>query len=54
MAPYRSLQLVNRADPITEIVARKIIEIAGMGERDPEQICELLLPDLSHSGRRST
>jgi hypothetical protein len=34
--------LVNWADPITEIVARKIIEIAGMGERDPERIFSVL------------
>jgi hypothetical protein len=28
------LQLANRQDPITEFVARKIIEIAGTGERE--------------------
>jgi hypothetical protein len=31
----RALGLANRADPITEIVAKKIIEIAQPGERDP-------------------
>jgi hypothetical protein len=45
--------LVNRADPITEIVARKIIEIAGMGERDPEPICALALLALNESDERS-
>jgi hypothetical protein len=31
----RVLRLVDREDPITEIVAKKIIEIAQTGERDP-------------------
>jgi hypothetical protein len=30
-----SLGLVDRADPLTEIVAKKIIECAQTGERDP-------------------
>jgi hypothetical protein len=30
-----TLGLVNRADPITELVAMKIIECAQTGERDP-------------------
>jgi hypothetical protein len=34
----RALGLTNRADPITEIVAKKIIEIAQTGERDPARI----------------
>ena len=29
------LQLTDRTDPITELVARKIIEIAEVGELDP-------------------
>ena len=31
----RTLRLVNRDDPATQIVARKIIELAQRGERDP-------------------
>lgn len=31
----RALHLVDRNDPLTEIVARKIIEVARSGERDP-------------------
>jgi hypothetical protein len=31
----RDLGLVDRADPITELLARKIIEVAQTGERDP-------------------
>ncbi len=34
----RVLGLASRSDPITEIVAKKIIEIAQTGERDPAQI----------------
>jgi len=34
----RVLGLVNRTDPITEIVAKKIIEIAQTGERDSFRI----------------
>jgi hypothetical protein len=36
----RVLQLADREDPITELVARKIIEVAGTGERDPKRISE--------------
>jgi hypothetical protein len=34
----RVLGLVDRKDPVTEIVAKKIIEIAQSGERDPAAI----------------
>ena len=43
----RSLRLEDRADPITEIVARKVIDVAGTGERDPQRICGLVLLALS-------
>ena len=42
----RVLQLADRQDPITELVARKIIEVAGTGERDPAKIREQALKDL--------
>jgi hypothetical protein len=42
----RVLQLANRQDPITELVARKVIEVAGTGERDPLKICEQTLRGL--------
>lgn len=32
------LGLTDRADPLTEILAKKIIEIAQTGERDPAKI----------------
>ena len=40
------LQLSDRQDPITEIVAKKIIEAAQTGERDPRRIRERALREL--------
>lgn len=40
------LRLVDRQDPITELVAKKIIEVAQVGERDPARICERALNEL--------
>jgi hypothetical protein len=42
----RVLQLSDRQDPITEIVAKKIIEAAQAGERDPRRIRERALREL--------
>lgn len=42
----RVLGLVNRTDPVTEIVAKKIIEIAQTGERDPLRIRARTIADL--------
>lgn len=43
----KALGLVDRSDPLTEIVARKVIEIGQTGVRDPLQISELVTRDLS-------
>ena len=48
-----SLQLLNRTDPVTEIVARMVVEVAGTGERNPERIRDLVLLSLNESGERS-
>ncbi len=37
----RSLSLVDRNDPLTEMLARKIIEIGATGMIDPEKISEI-------------
>ena len=37
----RLLHLVDRNDPITEMVAKKIIEIGIRGVRDPTEICKV-------------
>jgi hypothetical protein len=41
-----TLNLVGRVDPLTDIVARKIIDVAGSGERDAIRLCELALDQL--------
>jgi hypothetical protein len=42
----RILQLSNRTDPITTIIAERIIEAAKTGVRDPAQLCRLAIEDL--------
>ena len=42
----RVLGLVDRTDAITEIVAKKVIEIAQTGERDPLRIRARAIADL--------
>jgi len=44
------LQLADRNDPITELVARKIIEIVEAGERDPDRLCQRALAALKQIG----
>jgi hypothetical protein len=41
------LQLKDRADPAAERLARKIIELAQQGERDPIRLRDLALQSLS-------
>jgi hypothetical protein len=40
------LQLSNRTDPITTIIAQRIIEAAKTGVRDPDQLCAMAIKDL--------
>jgi hypothetical protein len=37
----RALYLVDRNDPLTEIVAKEVIEISRTGLRDPAQISSM-------------
>jgi hypothetical protein len=46
-ATLKALDLTDRSDPITELVARKIIEIGQTGLRDPLQISRRAVTDLS-------
>lgn len=46
-AALKALQLTNRQDPVTELVARKIIEVGQTGWRDPAKICEIALGELA-------
>jgi hypothetical protein len=41
-----SLHLVDRDDPLAEIVARKIIEIGATGVRDAAEIAEIAVKQL--------
>ena len=36
----RELKLVDRTDPATQLVAKRIIELAQQGERDPVRLRE--------------
>jgi hypothetical protein len=49
-AAYQSvclaLGLIDRTDPLTQIVAKKIMQYATSGERDPIQLREIVLSDL--------
>jgi hypothetical protein len=40
------LRLEDRSDPITEIVAKKIIEIFQSGEHDQMKICNRVITEL--------
>jgi hypothetical protein len=42
----RSLGLTDRTDPVTELVAKKIIELANRGERDPLRLRDQVLQSL--------
>lgn len=42
----RKLGLVDRNDPITELVARKIIELGQRGVRETTQLSELAIKEL--------
>jgi hypothetical protein len=39
----QALGLVDRQDPLTEMVAQKVIELAQTGERDPDRLKKLTL-----------
>jgi hypothetical protein len=53
----RDLRLTDRRDPITEVLALKIIEAAKTGERDPniirQQAMDLLAAKPLEEGRRA-
>ncbi len=48
-AAFLDLGLMDRDDPITEIVATAIVNITSMGERDPETIKDRAIPALDAS-----
>jgi hypothetical protein len=42
----RGLCLVDRNDPIADIVAKKVIEMGQRGVRDPKQLAALAIKEL--------
>jgi hypothetical protein len=42
----RALHISDRDDPINEVVARRIIEGARTGMRDPNVLCQMAIKDL--------
>jgi hypothetical protein len=47
------LELKDRDDPLTETIAKLIIEIAQTGEKDPKTICAQALSRLREPDRES-
>jgi hypothetical protein len=45
------LGLRDRSDPLTEIVAKLIIDVAQTGEKKPEKICTLALRILNDANQ---
>jgi hypothetical protein len=45
----RTLGLVDRNDPITEMIGRKIIELGQRGVRDPVLLSELTIKEMGIS-----
>ena len=43
---FRALELTVRSDPITQIIAKRIIEAAQTGMRDPATLCVVAIKDL--------
>jgi hypothetical protein len=37
------LNIIDRSDPLTELIAKSIVNVTAMGERDPEKIKERAL-----------
>ena len=46
IVPLRSLRLVDRNDPIVDMIAKKIIEVGASGIIDPEQISKTAIKQL--------
>jgi len=42
----RKLSLVDRNDPIAELIAKKVIELGQRGVRDAKQLVELAIKEL--------
>jgi hypothetical protein len=45
----RELKLTDRTDPLTTIIAHKVITVAQMGELDPQRIREWVLQSMANA-----
>jgi hypothetical protein len=48
----RALKLVDRSDPITALIAKKIIELARRGDRDPARLRQAAVQAFSDAPER--
>jgi hypothetical protein len=48
----RALKLVDRSDPATSLIAKKIIALASQGERDPTRLRQAAVQAFSHAPDR--
>jgi hypothetical protein len=46
-AILQELEVADRSDPLTEIIARKVIDCACSGETDPDRIREIVLKNIT-------
>ena len=49
----RAVGLIDRSDPLVESVAKKIVDAAKKGERDPQRLRDQVLMDLKPSDRQA-
>ena len=49
---YRDLKLIDRDDPLTELVAKEVIAVAQTGERDPVRITQMVLQKFGVRGAK--
>jgi len=49
----RALNLTDRSDPVTSLIAKKIIELARLGDRDPARLRQAALEAFSLAPQHS-
>jgi hypothetical protein len=50
----RTLGLVRRQDPMTELVAKKVVELASAGMRDPDHLKALTVQAFTQQQQQQT
>ena len=53
-AALRELGLVDRSDPLAEMVAKRLIELAKRGDRDPDRLLRAVLALFDGSTREAS